>query len=91
MLIRGKYKVFKNPSPIPMDEAAFFLLRDQDALATMTLRSYVSNILQILDWGIDPTTGEPLTDVQREDLMSRADGAHDLADEWAKKPHKLPD
>lgn len=96
MLLKGKYLVFKAPVDgmflsDALDEETYFLLRDQDALATMTLRSYVSNVLQVLDWGRDPTTGKPLTDEQREQLSLRADGAHLLAERWSKKPHKIPD
>lgn len=95
MLIKGKYGVYKRDEDgrptESLEERTFFLLRDQDALSTMTLRSYVANALQLLDWGIDPETGKPLTDEQREQLSARADGAHVLAEEWAKKPHKIPD
>lgn len=94
MLIKGKYTVYKNGPGWGggvLPEETYFVLRDHDALAVMTLRSYVSNALQILDWGRDPTTGEPLTDEQREQLSMRADGAHALAEEWSKKTHKIPD
>lgn len=100
MLTRGKYIVYKNdvgydysvpPARTRLEEGTFFLLKDQDALGSMTLRSYAANALQILDWGIDPTTGEPLTDDQKEQLSLRADGAHMLANAWAKKLHKIPD
>lgn len=94
MLEPGKYIVYKNYPPNPtakLDEDTFFVLRSSDALATMTLRSYVANILQVLDWGKDPVTGDPLTDEQVEELAKRADGAHVLADEWAKRNQTLPD
>lgn len=94
MLQAGKYDVFKYDPPNPsrrLDEDTFFVLRANDALATMTLRSYVANVLQVIDWGRDPVTGEPLTDEQVEDLAKLADGAHTLANEWAKRNHKIPD
>jgi hypothetical protein len=95
MLVTNKYFVYKNTAPneigVRLEEETFFLLRDQDAVSVMTLRSYVSNVLQILDWGLDPTTGEPLTDEQREQLSMRADGVHALAEKWSMQPHKIPD
>lgn len=92
MLIEGKYTVFHNTEiSKKLEDGSFFLLRDGDALAAMTLRSYAANALQLLDWNLDPLTGKPLTKKQKADLVERADGANALADEWALKPHKIPD
>lgn len=96
MLQAGKYAVYKTTEsgalPVhELPEETYFVLRSSDALATMTLRSYVANIFQVLDWGKDPVTGEDLTDEQVEELAKRADGAHILANEWAKKRQTLPD
>jgi len=93
MLEHGKYSVVKNAihGSEALEEDTFFVLRAKDVLATMTLRSYVANALQLLDWGYDPTNGLPLTEEQKEHLSRRADGAHLLAEQWAGKEHKVPD
>ena len=95
MLTEHKYNVYKH-EPVTeigtkLVEGSFFVLREGDPLALMTLRSYVSNALQVLDWNIDPTTGRELTRQQRDYLEEIADGAADLAVSWSKKPSKLPD
>jgi hypothetical protein len=97
MLVEKKYEVFKaatrNPDRIStrLGEGSFFVLREGDALALMTLRSHVSNALQILDWDIDPTTGRELTKTQRDYLEEIADGTADLAVGWSNTPSKIPD
>lgn len=94
MLITGKYDVFHNDPPNPsqrIPEDSFFVLRAGDALATMTLRSYVANAFQLLDWDVDPTTGLTLLKDQSEHLSDLADGVTILANNWAKRPHKIPD
>jgi hypothetical protein len=94
VLISGKYNVYKAKDGVALEalsEDSFFVLKDLDALGVMTLRSYAANALQILDWGRDPTTGLHLTEIQKEDLMLRVDGATALAEKWAKLRHKLPD
>jgi len=91
MLTEHKYSVYGRGKGVKLSEGSFFVLREGDLLGAMTLRSYVSNALQILDWNIDPTTGRELTRQQRDYLEEIADGAADLAVGWSNKPSKIPD
>lgn len=78
-------------SPRIYPAESFFALLQQDALGVMTLRSYASNCLQILDWGRDPVTGAPLTTDQRQHLTALADDVSTRADKWAEQNLHLPD
>ncbi len=66
------------------------VLRRGDVASLMTLRSYVQNLLQIIDWGRD-TEGDALSfeDVQR--LRCLSDDLQGLADEWSELVQKLPE
>lgn len=78
------------PRMFPAD--SFFVLLQQDALGVMTLRSYASNCLQILDWGRDPVTGNALTSDQQKHLTALADDVSARADKWAEENElHLPD
>lgn len=69
----------------------FFPLIQGDALAVMTLRSYSNNCLQLLDWGVLPVTGNALSQRERLHLEQLGQDALDLAAEWAKIDHHIPD
>ena len=75
-----KYIVFDEEGSLCENE--FLVLRKGDVVSTMTIRSYIQNILHILDWNINPETGEKLSAGQRLNLRLSADRATDLFEEW---------
>ena len=70
---------------------SFFPLIRGDALAVMTLRDYANNCLSVLEWGINPISGERLVEEQRVHLRELCEDAMQLADKWAEEEPHLPD
>jgi hypothetical protein len=70
---------------------SFFPLIQGDALAVMTLRSYANNCLQVLEFGINPVSGDPLSPLQQQHLEQLGQDALALADKWAAEAPHLPD
>jgi hypothetical protein len=70
---------------------SFFPLIRGDALAVMTLRSYANNCLSVIEWGMNPITGDPLLPHQVAHLRELCEDSMQLADAWAKEEPHLPD
>lgn len=98
-----KYRVIRNPysdeegeRPEVLEHDEVFVLRRGDVLATSALRSYVSNILTMLDTDRAlRTSGRSdgiLDEHEREWLRELADDVTDLAERWElDSSRKLPD